>query len=233
MPGRQLRVCAALRSTSTYCSSVIFRDRVDAGEQLAAALRHYRDQPATVVLGIPRGGVVVARAIAVDLHLPLGICPVRKLGAPGNPELAIGAVDDDAVLVFDRKLSRHLGLNEEDLMRAAARQRNELRAWLAALGSGAVPPMEGRTVILTDDGVATGYTAQAGIDTVRRRGARKVVLAVPVAPPDTADGLKTQVDEFVCLATPEPFYAVGNFFEEWPQVTDDEVRALLLTGNTL
>jgi putative phosphoribosyl transferase len=212
---------------------VIFRDRVDAGERLAAVLQQYRDQPGTVVLGIPRGGVVVARAIAVDLHLPLGISPVRKLGAPGNPELAIGAVDDDTVLVFDRKLSRHLGLTEDDLMQAAARQRDELRAWLAALGTAAVPPLEGRTVILTDDGVATGYTAQAGIDTVRRRGARKIVLAVPVAPPDTADGLKTQVDEFVCLATPEPFYAVGNFFEEWPQVTDDEVRALLLTGNTL
>jgi predicted phosphoribosyltransferase len=96
-----------------------------------------------------------------------------------------------------------------------------------------MPALEGRTVILTDDGVATGYTAQAGIQTVRRRGAQRVVLAVPVAPPDTAAWLKAEVDEFVCLATPEPFYAVGNFFEEWPQVTDDEVRALLLAGNTL
>jgi putative phosphoribosyl transferase len=212
---------------------VIFRDRVDAGERLAAALRRYRDQPATVVLGIPRGGVVVAKAIAVDLHLPLGICPVRKLGAPGNPELAIGAVDDDAVLVFDRKLSHHLGLTEEDLHHAAARQRDELRAWLAGLGVGAIPPLEGRTVILTDDGVATGFTAQAGIETVRRRGAQRVVLAVPVAPPDTLAWLRPKADEVVCLTTPEPFYAVGNFFEEWPQVTDDEVRALLLAGNTL
>ena len=96
-----------------------------------------------------------------------------------------------------------------------------------------MPPLEDRTVILTDDGVATGYTAQAGIQTVRRRGAKHVVLAVPVAPLDTAGWLRPQVDEFVCLATPEPFYAVGNFFEEWPQVTDDEVRALLLAGNTL
>ena len=196
-------------------------------------LQPYRDQERTVVLGIPRGGVVVARSIAVDLHLPLGICPVRKLGGPGNPELAIGAVDDDAVLVFDRRLSQHLGLSEDDLFQAAAHQREELRAWLAALGAGAMPPLEGRTVILTDDGVATGYTAQAGIQTVRRRGAQRVVLAVPVAPPDTAAWLDPLVDEFVCLATPEPFYAVGNFFEEWPQVTDDEVRALLLAGNTL
>jgi len=204
---------------------VIFRDRLDAGERLAAALQQYRDAPATLVLGIPRGGVVVARAIAAALHLPLGICPVRKLGAPDNPELAIGAVDDQGVT--------HLGLTDDGLLDAAARQRDELRAWLAALGANAIPPLQGRTAILTDDGVATGYTAQAGIESLRRRGAQRVVLAVPVAPPDTAAVLAGQVDEFVCLVTPEPFYAVGNFFEEWPQVTDDEVRALLLAGNTL
>ncbi|MDQ6713359.1 MAG: phosphoribosyltransferase [Candidatus Dormibacteraeota bacterium] len=212
---------------------MIFRDRIEAGERVAAALQRHRDRDRTVVLGIPRGGVVVAKAIAVDLHLPLGLCPVRKLGAPGNPELAIGAVDDEAVLVFDRRLSHNLGLTEDDIVQAAARQREELRAWLAALGAGAMPTLEGLTVILSDDGVATGYTAQAGIQTVRRRGARRVVLAVPVAPPDTAGWLQPQVDEFVCVASPEPFYAVGNFFEEWPQVTDDEVRALLLAGNTL
>lgn len=212
---------------------MIFRDRLDAGERLAAALQHYRDAPGTVVFGIPRGGVVVAQAIAIALHLPLGICPVRKLGAPENPELAIGAVDDQGVIVLDRKLSRHLGLTDDDLLDAASRQREELQQWLAGFGSNAVPPLDGRTVILTDDGVATGYTAQAGIESVRRRGARRVVLAVPVAPPDTAAVLTPRVDEFVCLVTPEPFYAVGNFFEEWPQVTDDEVRALLLTGNTL
>ena len=212
---------------------MIFRDRLDAGERLAAALQRYRDAPGTVVLGIPRGGVVVARAIAVALYLPLGICPVRKLGAPENPELAIGAVDDQGVVVLDHKLSRHLGLADDDLLDAATGQREELQQWLAGLGSNAVPPLEGRSVILTDDGVATGYTAKAGIESVRRRGAQRVVLAVPVAPPDTAAVLAAQVDEFVCLVTPEPFYAVGNFFEEWPQVTDDEVRALLLTGNTL
>jgi predicted phosphoribosyltransferase len=219
--------------TSTYCSAVIFHDRLDAGERLAAALRHYQDESGTVVLGIPRGGVAVARAIAVALHLPLGICPVRKLGAPENPELAIGAVDDLGVIVLDHKLSRHLGLTDDDLLDAAAQQRQELAQWLSGLGANVVPPLEGRTVILTDDGVATGYTARAGVASLRRRGARRVVLAVPVAPPDTAAVLAALVDEFVCLVTPEPFYAVGNFFEEWPQVTDDEVRALLLTGNTL
>jgi putative phosphoribosyl transferase len=212
---------------------VIFRDRLDAGERLASALQPYRDVADGVVLGIPRGGVVVARAIATELNLPLGICPVRKLGAPGNPELAIGAVDDDGVLVFDRKLTRHLGIDDDELRTAAERQREELRAWLSRIGAQAVPPVEDRAVILTDDGVATGYTAQAAVQSLRRRRAKKVLLAVPVAPPDTAEWLAPNVDDFVCLATPEPFYAVGNFFEEWPQVTDDEVRALLLAGNTL
>lgn len=212
---------------------MIFRDRLDAGARLAAALQAYRDVPNGLVLGIPRGGVVVAAAIARQLHLPLGICPVRKLGAPGNPELAIGAVDDGTALVFDRKLTRHIGIDDEELREAAERQREELRVWLSKIGPEAVPPVQDRVVILTDDGVATGYTAQAGIQSVRRRGARKIVLAVPVAPPDTAAWLAPQVDDFVCLAMPEPFYAVGNFFEEWPQVNDDEVRALLLGSNTL
>jgi putative phosphoribosyl transferase len=212
---------------------MIFRDRDEAGERLAAALAGYRDAADGIVLGIPRGGVVVAKAIAVTLRRPLGICPVRKLGAPGNPELAIGAVDDDRVLVYDSKLSRHLGLTDDDVIDAAGRQREELRRWLVALDAGSPPPLAGRTVILTDDGVATGYTAQAGIETIRRRGAGRVVLAVPVAPVDTVEWLTPQVDELVCLATPQPFYAVGNFFEEWPQVTDDEVRGLLLAGNTL
>jgi len=212
---------------------VVFRDRLDAGERLAVALQRYRALPKAVVLGIPRGGVVVAGSIARELNLPLGICPVRKVGSPGNPELALGAVDDTDVLVFDRRLTRHLGIDDEDLRMAADRTREELRTWLAGIGPGAVPAVGEKTVILTDDGIATGYTAQSGVQSVRRRGARKVVLAAPVAPRDTAEWLASQVDELICTETPEPFYAVGNFFEEWPQVTDDEVRSLLLAGNTL
>jgi len=213
--------------------AVIFRDRLDAGTRLASALARFRDQNNAVVLGIPRGGLVVAKAIATELHLPLGVCPVRKVGAPENPELALGAVDDDAVLVFDRRLTRHLHLSDEAVRAAAARTRSALRSWLAAIGPRAVPPVVGRTVILADDGVATGYTAEAGVQSLRRRGAARIILAVPVAPPDTAERLAAEADEWVCLATPEPFYAVGNFFEEWPQVEDDQVRSLLLAGNTL
>lgn len=212
---------------------MIFRDRLDAGRRLAAGLRGYQEDPNGVVLGIPRGGVVVANAIARGLNLRLGICPVRKVGAPENPELALGAVDDRDVLVFDRRLTRHLGIDDGGLQESSNRTREALRNWLAGMGPDAVPEVNGRTVILTDDGIATGYTAQAGIQSVRHRGAGKVVLAAPVAPPDTAAWLASQADELVCLATPEPFYAVGNFFEEWPQVTDDEVRSLLLAGNTL
>jgi predicted phosphoribosyltransferase len=212
---------------------VIFRDRLDAGARLAWALHRYRDKEQTIVLGIPRGGLVVGRSIGSELNIPLGICPVRKVGAPGNPELALGAVDDTGVLVFDRRLTRHLAISDDDVHRAAERTRAELQSWLGGIGPNAVPSTDGRTVILTDDGVATGYTAQAGVQSLRQRGARTIVLAVPVAPPETADWLASQVDDLVCLATPEPFYAVGNFFEEWPQVTDDEVRSLLLAGNTL
>lgn len=210
---------------------MLFRDRVDAGERLAERLRHHAYAARTVVLGIPRGGIVVGAVIARELALPLGVCPVRKLGAPGNPELAIGAVDDESGIVVDHNLSRRLGLSEEELQAEADGTRAELRLWVAQFGQGIARLEHDHHVILTDDGIATGLTAQAAVEAARRRGATRVTLAVPVAPKDTADWLSRLVDEWVCLATPEPFYAVGNFFERWPQVGDDEVRALLAPGN--
>ena len=210
---------------------MLFRDRVDAGERLAERLRHYAYAGDTVVLGIPRGGIVVGAVIARELSLRLGVCPVRKLGAPGNPELAIGAVDDESGVVVDHTLSRRLGLSEEELQAEADGTRAELRLWVAQFGQGVTGLEMDRHVILTDDGIATGLTAQAAVEATRRRGARRVTLAAPVAPRDTADWLGRLVDEWVCLANPEPFYAVGNFFEHWPQVSDDEVRSLLTPGN--
>jgi predicted phosphoribosyltransferase len=206
---------------------VLFRDRTQAGERLAARLQSYRGAPDTVVLGIPRGGIVVAAAISSALALPLGICPVRKLGAPGNSELAIGAVDDDSGLVLDRGLARRLGVTVEELEAEVQKQRTEIKRWLGQFGEDVSRVQPGQQVILTDDGIATGATARAGIKAVRRKGARRVILAVPVAPRDSFYELSQLVDEAVCIATPDPFYAVGNFFDHWPQVTDSEVMGLL------
>jgi putative phosphoribosyl transferase len=209
---------------------VLFLNRQYAGRRLARELSHYRNQPQTVVLGIPRGGLVVGRAVADALGLPLGVCAVHKLGAPGNPELAVGAVDDESGIVSDPRLIRRLGISALAVATEAAAQRDRLRAWVQQFGRNATGLEKDHTVILVDDGIATGATAQAGIQAARRRGARGVVLAVPVAPRESIAMLRSMVDELVCLATPEPFYAVGNFFEEWPQVSDEEVRSLLAPG---
>ena len=210
----------------------MFIDRLDAARQLAARLTAYRDLEATIVLGIPRGGLQVAAGIAAALHLPLGIAAVRKVGAPANPEFAIGAVDDENGQLVDERLAFELGLNGEQLARAVASARERLRTWLSLVPQ--VPKLEtGNTAILVDDGVATGYTARVAVDALRRQGAARVVLAVPVAPADTARWLRSTVDEWVCLKTPETFYAVGNFFKDWAQLTDDQVRGLLLAGNRM
>ena len=206
---------------------MLFQNREDAGRRLADRLRQYQAQPETVILGIPRGGLVVGRAVADALNLPLGVCAVHKLGAPGNPELAIGAVDDESGIVSDPRLIRRLGISPVEVATEAALQRDRLRAWVQQFGRSATGLEKDQTVILVDDGIATGATAQAGIQAARRREARRIVLAVPVAPRESLATLRSMVDELVCLATPEPFYAVGNFFEEWPQVTDAEVRSLL------
>jgi predicted phosphoribosyltransferase len=206
---------------------VLFQNREDAGRRLADRLRQYQAQPETVILGIPRGGLVVGRAVADALNLPLGVCAVHKLGAPGNPELAIGAVDDESGIVSDPRLIRRLGISPVEVATEAAVQRDRLRTWVQQFGRSATGLERDHSVILVDDGIATGATAQAGIQAARRREARRIVLAVPVAPRESLATLRSMVDELVCLATPEPFYAVGNFFEEWPQVTDAEVRSLL------
>lgn len=210
---------------------MLFVDREDAGRRLARELAKYRAAPDTVVLGIPRGGIVVASAIARPLSLPLGVCAVHKLGAPDNPELAIGAVDDDSVLVVDQDLIARLEVTPGALQREIDRQRERLRRWVAdRLGPAAGVGVK-RQVIVTDDGIATGSTARAAVQSVRSKGAERVILAVPVAPHEAIGALRPLVDELVCLATPEPFYAVGSFFDDWPQVTDAEVEALLRTGN--
>ncbi len=206
---------------------MLFRDRIDAGHQLAARLMAYRGVAGTIVLGIPRGGIIVGQAMAAQLNLPLGVCPVRKIGAPENPELAVGAVDDEGEKVVDDRLLGRLGVSPLELETEAVYQRLELQRWMQRVGLESWSADQYPQAILTDDGIATGLTARVGIASVRRRGVRRVILAAPVAPQDTMDELKPLVDECVVLATPSPFYAVGNFYDDWPQVTDEQVITAL------
>jgi predicted phosphoribosyltransferase len=211
----------------------IFRDRLEAGERLAAELDAYRrEQP--LVLGLPRGGVPVAAIVARALGAPLDVLVARKIGAPGHEELALGAVAPGGVEVFDDDLVDFLGLSPEQCEELARRARAEMGRRIERFrGADApeLPDVRDRTVILVDDGLATGATAQAGIRALRKAGARRVVLAAGVGPPETARALRAEADEVVCLVTPEPFYAVGLWFRHFDQVTDDEVADLLRAGS--
>jgi putative phosphoribosyl transferase len=181
-----------------------------------------------VVLGIPRGGVVTAAEVARVLDLPLDVALARKVGAPGNPELAIGAVGPDGAAVIDEDLARRVGANEEWLARAVENEQHEVAERQRRFRGGR-PPLDvtGREVIVVDDGVATGSTAAAVAGWLAGAGARRRVLAVPVAPPQTVSRLADAYDDVVTLATPAAFFAVGEFYVDFRQVTDDEVRQLL------
>jgi putative phosphoribosyl transferase len=200
----------------------MFRDRLEAGERLAEALKGSAGSDC-VVLGIPRGGVIVAEVVALALGVPLDVVVPRKIGAPGNPELGLGAVAP-GVTVLDPWLVERLGVSEEYLAREVAAQEQEIARRLQAYREGR-PPIDvaGTTVIVIDDGVATGGTAIASLRWARAQEAAKVVLAVPVAPPQTMERLRHEADEVVALATPEPFFAVGEWYRDFEQTTDREV----------
>jgi putative phosphoribosyl transferase len=205
---------------------VIFRDRLDGGRQLAEALADLRDRP-VVVLGIPRGGVVVARVVADALGAPLDVVIPRKVGAPGNPELGLGAVAP-GVRVLDDRLVRELRVSEEYLEREIEAQEREIARREEAYRGGRPPAeIEGRVAVVVDDGVATGGTATAALRWARLRGANEVVLAVPLSPRQAAAALQGEADRIVVLATPEPFYAVGQWYLDFDQVEDEEVVSLL------
>jgi putative phosphoribosyl transferase len=205
---------------------VMFADRADAGRRLAVALEDLVGSP-VVVLGIPRGGVEVAAAAAAVLESPLDIVVPRKIGAPGNPELGIGAVAE-GVEVLDERLIRILDVDPDYLAVEIAEQRREIARRTAAYRKDRPPPpVAGRVAVVVDDGVATGGTAAAAVRWARARGASKVILAVPVAPPDAVRRLEAEADEVRALATPEHFYAVGQWYEEFPQVSDERVVELL------
>jgi putative phosphoribosyl transferase len=204
----------------------MFRDRREAGELLAEALAALRGQP-VVVLGIPRGGVEVAATVAEALEAPLDVVIPRKVGAPGNPELGLGAVAE-GVEVLDQRLIRGLGVDDAYLTHEIAAQQEEIRRRSAAYRDDRPPvDLRGRVAVVVEDGVATGGTAAAALRWARSQGAARVVLAVPVAPAEAVRRLGEEADEVRALATPEPFYAVGQWYADFPQVSDGRVIELL------
>ncbi|HHW43187.1 MAG TPA: phosphoribosyltransferase [Desulfotomaculum sp.] len=206
----------------------MFVDRVDAGRQLAARLRGICGRDG-LVLAIPRGGVVVGAQIARELGLPLDVVIPRKVGAPHNPEVAIGAVTQDGTTFYNRTLLDFLGLGEDELQEQVELQKKEIkRRMLLYRGRVDYPDYSGRQVILVDDGIATGYTVLAALRWIRRQFAPgELILAVPVAPTDVVDRLGEEVDRLVVLLVPEDFYAVGQFYQDFSQTTDEEVITLL------
>ena len=205
-----------------------FRDRHEAGKLLAKALMEFKGRKDALVLGIPRGGVVVAYEVAKALGLPLDVFIARKIGAPGNPELAVGAVASDGTIVLDDYAIRMLGVSEEYIRQEAERQKREIERRLKAYRGGREGyPISGKTVILVDDGVATGATTTAALRAIRANDPAEVILAVPVAPPETVRKLEREADRVVCLYTPSPFWAVGAFYANFEQTSDYEVKALL------
>ncbi|MFI5062661.1 MAG: phosphoribosyltransferase family protein [Streptosporangiales bacterium] len=206
---------------------MIFADRSDAGRRLAARLRHLRGQH-VVVLGLPRGGVPVAFEVARALGAPLDVIVVRKLGVPFQPELAMGAIGEDGVRVLNQGVIQRSGISPGELAAVEARERAELdrRARRYRRGRARLP-LEGCTAVVVDDGVATGSTARAACQIARAQGAARVVLAVPVAPPGWEARLGGDADELVCVATPRSFFAIGQFYADFAQTADSEVRACL------
>jgi putative phosphoribosyl transferase len=205
-----------------------FRNRREAGRALAERMAPYAKRPDVLVLALPRGGVPVAYEVARALDAPLDVFLVRKLGVPGHEEYALGAIASGGVRVMNEDLVRALRLPATAIDAMAAREQQELeRRERLYRGDRPPPDVRGRTVILVDDGLATGATMLAAVHALRKQGAARIVVAVPVASPDTCNALRLEVDDIVCAVTPEPFHAVGLWYEDFSQTTDEEVRDLL------
>jgi len=205
-----------------------YLNRTDAGRRLAAALARYAGRSDVVVLGLPRGGVPVAYEIALALDAPLDVFVVRKLGLPGHEEFGIGAIASGGVRVVDDAVLRSYGVDADTLDRISQRERLELeRRERLYRDDRPFPSMRDRVVILADDGLATGSTMRAAVAAFRAEAPREIVVAVPVGAPETCSAMRHIADDVVCLETPEPFYAVGLWYEDFEQTEDQEVHTLL------
>ncbi len=205
-----------------------FTDRVEAGRELASKLKGFAGSKNAIVLAIPRGGVVVGYEVAHALKIPLDVIIPRKLGAPSNPELAIGAVTEDGTTILDEQLVNYLGVSKTYIEEESKRQRGEISRRLKLYrGDVPYPNLSNRSVIIIDDGVATGSTIRAALASLRKRRAKTVVIAVPVGPLSTIRELEREADKVVCLSTPEDFYAIGQFYSDFNQTPDEEVIRLL------
>jgi putative phosphoribosyl transferase len=207
----------------------IFRDREDAGVQLAAQLSRYSGDPNVRVLGLPRGGVPVAYQVARKLEVPLDVFVVRKLGVPGHKELAMGAIAAGGVCVLNPEVVSELRITDAEIAQVADREQKELdRQQRAYRGDVPFPALDGRTVIVVDDGLATGSTMRAAVKALRKMQPARIVVAAPVGASETCRGLEREADEVVCVNTPESFHAVSTWYQDFSQTTDEEVRQLLL-----
>ncbi len=206
----------------------LFNDRVDAGRKLAKDLLKYANRSDVLILALPRGGVPVAFEVAKELNVKMDVFIVRKLGVPGNEELAMGAIASDNIRVLNEDVVMSFQIPERVIDMVAENERKELeRRERAYRGDRPKPEIEGSTVILIDDGLATGATMRAAAAALKTKNPAKIVIAVPTAAPDTCEIFRKEVDEIICLATPEPFYGVGAWYEDFSQTTDKEVCELL------
>ncbi|HEX6134698.1 MAG TPA: phosphoribosyltransferase [Longimicrobiales bacterium] len=210
-----------------------FRDRTDAGRRLATDLHEYAGRGDVIVLGLPRGGIPVAYEVARALDVPLDVFLVRKLGVPGHEEYAMGAIASGGVRVLNEEVTREIGISQDVISRVAAQEQIELeRRERAYRRDRPEPDLHGKIAILVDDGLATGSTMRAAATALRAMGPARIVVAVPVAARETCDQLRAVVDEVVCTRQPEPFMAVGLWYEDFSQTTDEEVRDLLERAQT-
>lgn len=207
---------------------MIFQNRQDAGKQLVSKLKQYKGNPDAIVIGLPRGGVVVAFEVAQELDLPLDIIVPRKIGAPGNPEFAIGAIDEQGKGIFDQEVISGYRISQDYIKHEVEKERKEALRRLEVYRGDRLPlDLSGKVAIIIDDGIATGATMRAAIQSAKAKGAKRVVVAVPVTAIDSLKKLKKEADEVVYLDAPAFFGAVGAFYEQFDQTSDEEVVALL------